>query len=203
VWHSGPIRATFAPAIIMIAVVPVMGILVVAILIMAVVRVLLPTIIVVTTARMREVASTIGDGIATILIVAISTMISIVAVRIAAIGSIIIAVLRIRHVPIGAMVISIPRTAIVATARLEGRSRRRWRHLYDYRPLIDPLGNSCALARMYAENAVVRRSACWSCCHPTIVMVAPIVIVADVNVMVHRTRVHDDFVIDDGHATWN
>ena len=60
-----------------------MGILILAILIMAVIRVLLPMIVIVTTSRVREVASAIGYRIAPTVIVSISTTVSIVAVSVA------------------------------------------------------------------------------------------------------------------------
>jgi predicted amidohydrolase len=124
-----------------------MGILILAILIMAIVRILLPMIIIVTTARMREVASMIGYRIAAAIVVSIATMVSIVAVS--------VTVLRIRCVFVGTMIVIVPWTTVVAAARLKWLVPRRRRHLHDYRTLINALRNSGALTGVYAENTLV------------------------------------------------
>jgi hypothetical protein len=153
--HSSPIWTASSPIVVVVAVVPIMGILILPILIMTIVRVLLPMIVVVTLARMWEVASTIGYRIASAIVVSVATVVCIVAVSVAVIRSVVIAMLRIRRVAIGAMIVIVPWTTVVAAARLKWLVPRRRRHLDDYRALIDPLGNSCTFARMHAENAFV------------------------------------------------
>lgn|SRR6185437_5306373 len=191
--NAGPIR-TASPAAIIIVIVPVMGILILAILITAIVRVLLPMIVVIT-ARMREVASSIGDRIAASVVVSIATMVSIVAMSVAVIGNVVIAMLWIRGAAIGAMIVVVPWMTVVAAARLKWLVPRRWRHLHYHRTLIDALRNSGALAGVNAENALVRRSTCGAGGDPAIMMIAPIVVVTDEYRVVHRARIHDDLVI--------
>ena len=152
--NASPVWTASSP-IIVIAIVPVMGILILAVLIMTIVRVLLPMVVIVTTARMGEVPSSIGYRIAASVIVPISTMISIIAVSVAAIRSVVVAGLRIWRLAIGAMIVVVPRTSIVAAARLKWLVPRRRRHLYYHRTLIDALRNSGSLPGVYAENAVL------------------------------------------------
>lgn len=197
--NAGPVR-TASTAAIIIVIVPVMGILVLAILIMAVVRVLLSMVIIVTTARMREIASTIGDRIAAPVIVSIAIMVGIIAVSVAVIRSIVIAVLRVRRVAIRSVIVVVPRTSVVAASRLKRLAPRRRRHFHDYRALVNALRNPGALACMHAKDALVRRSTCGTSGDPTIMVIAPIVVVTDEHSVIHRPRIDDYFVIHHGRA---
>jgi hypothetical protein len=76
-------------------------------------------------------------------------------------------------------------------------------HVDHHWTVMEPLGHSCRLPRMGSENAVARRWHRRTGGNPTIVMIIPISVMIDEDVVIDLPRIHQNIIVNDRHPTWD
>jgi hypothetical protein len=77
-----------------------------------------------------------------------------------------------------------------------------WRlHAHYDRTIVEALGHSCRLPGMGSENAVARRWHRRTGGNPTIVMIIPISVMIDKDVVINLARIHQNIIVNDRHPT--